>query len=223
MTAARYITFEGGEGCGKSTQAQILATALGDNAVLTREPGATAIGASLRGILLAPETGDLDPRTETLLMAADRAQHIVEVVRPALAAGHHVVSDRSVYSSLAYQGHGRGLSVDEIRRVSEWATHGVWPDLVLLLQLARAEDESAVPGEPVAPGPGSLGNVAHHAGAVLHDRFETAGTDFLRRVNAGFRALAAAEPDRIVSIEGGGTVDEVAARVRQVVAERLNL
>ena len=119
MTQPVYIAFEGPEACGKSTQAQRLAESIG--AVLTRETGGTDIGAQLRSILHNVDTIGLDDHAETLIVAADRAQHLAEVVRPALKRGEHVVSDRSVYSSLAYQGYGRGLPVDDVRRINEWA------------------------------------------------------------------------------------------------------
>ncbi|MEY4606446.1 MAG: thymidylate kinase, partial [Actinomycetota bacterium] len=127
----RYIALEGSEGCGKSSVAARLADTLG--AVLTRETGGTAIGQRIRGILHDTEVGDLSYRAEALLAAADRAQHLHQVVRPALAAGRHVVSDRSVYSSLAYQGYGRQLPLDEVRQLNDWAVDGLWPDLVVLL------------------------------------------------------------------------------------------
>ena len=129
--AAKYIVFEGAEGCGKSTQAARLATTL--DAVLTRETGGTDIGARLRAILHDTTNAHLDDRAEALLAAADRAQHLAEVVRPALDAGRIVVSDRSVYSSLAYQGYGRRLDVADITKLNEWATAGCWPDLVIFL------------------------------------------------------------------------------------------
>lgn len=197
----RFIAFEGGEGCGKSTQAARLAADL--DAVLTREPGATAVGAALRSLLLDPATGPVDPRTEALLMAADRAQHVAEVVRPALAAGRHVVSDRYAGSSLAYQGFGRGLPVDEVRHLSTWGTGDLWPDLVVLL---------VVPAEVAA----------HRLGADL-DRFEQEGGGFHARVDAGFRVLAAEDPERWVVLDGTGPPDEVAVAVAGVVAERLQL
>ena len=106
--------------------------------MLTREPGGTVIGARLRSLVLDPATEGLAPRAEALLMAADRAQHVAEVVEPALAAGRHVVTDRFAGSSIAYQGHGRGLPVDEIRGISQWATGGVWPDLIVLLDVPAA-------------------------------------------------------------------------------------
>lgn len=197
----RFIAFEGGEGSGKSTQARLLADAL--QAVLTREPGGTEIGARIRGVLLDPATGPLDSRAEALLMAADRAQHVAEVVRPALAAGRHVVTDRFAASSIAYQGYGRGLPIEGVRSLSEWATGGLWPDLTILLD---------VPVEMA---------VARLARDL--DRFEQEDEAFHTRVVDGFRALAAAEPDRWVVLDGTGSVDAIAASVRGVVRERLQL
>ena len=132
---ARFIVFEGGEGTGKSTQAALLAQRLG--ATLTHEPGGTELGAHLREVLLSERTRRLDDRAEALLMAADRAQHVAEVVRPALAAGRHVVCDRYIGSTLAYQGYGRGLPVVELRRLSSWAAGDLWPDLIVLLDVPR--------------------------------------------------------------------------------------
>lgn len=189
------IAFEGGEACGKSTQAALLATRLG--AVLTREPGGTTLGEQVRSLLLDPGTGDFDPRAEALLAAAARAQHVAEVVAPALAAGRIVVTDRFSHSSLAYQGYGRGLPLDEVRSLSEWATGGLWPDAVILLELASDEAE-ARRGRP--------------------DRFESEGRDFHYRVEAGFRTMAAEEPERWRVVDGSGTVDEVAARVWDAVS-----
>jgi dTMP kinase len=129
--AGRFIAFEGGEGTGKSTQARRLAERLG--ARLTREPGGTPAGDRIRALLLDPSTGELDARAEALLLAADRAQHVATVIRPALDAGEDVVTDRYEGSSLAYQGHGRGLPLEEVLRISGWATGGLRPDLVVLL------------------------------------------------------------------------------------------
>jgi dTMP kinase len=197
----RFIAFEGGEGCGKSTQARLLARRL--DAVLTREPGGTEVGAQLRAILLDPGTVGLVPRAEALLMAADRAQHVAQVVAPPLAAGRHVVTDRFAGSSMAYQGYGRGLAVDELRRLSEWAADGVWPDLVVLLEV----------------GPEVAGRRLGHE----LDRFEQEGAAFHGRVAAGFRALADADADRWAVVDGSGTVDQVSDRVGEVVAQRLQL
>ena len=196
-----WIVFEGGEGGGKSTQAERLAGAL--DAVLTREPGGTEIGARLRELLLDPGTVELDHRAEALLMAADRAQHLGQVVVPALEAGRHVVSDRSAYSSIAYQGYARGLPVDEVRGLSDWAMHGRWPDLVVLLEVS---------GE-VAVG---------RLGAKL-DRIEQLGPDFHRKVAEGFREMAAADSGRWVVVDGSRSIEEVEAAVRDAVRERLQL
>ena len=197
-----YIAFEGAEGCGKSTQARRLADDLG--AVLTRETGGTVIGRRLREILHDTDVTDLDDRAEALIVAADRAQHIAEVVRPALAAGRHVVSDRSVYSTLAYQGHGRGLPVDEVRAVNEWAIEDTWPDLVVLLTVPATVTAERMSRREL-------------------DRFEQAGDEFHARVDAGFAAMAAADPARWVVIDASGPLDEVTRRIRRAVQERLGV
>ena len=170
MTRPVYVTLEGSEGCGKSTQAERLARDL--DAVLTRETGGTAIGRRLRDILHDVTVDDLDDHAETLIVAADRAQHLAQVVRPALANGRHVVSDRSVYSTLAYQGYGRGLPVDEVRRINEWAIGTTWPDLVILLDADEAVLAARMQGREL-------------------DRFERAGDDFHQRVRSGFLATRA--------------------------------
>ena len=202
MTSARYIAFEGSEGCGKSTHATRLAASL--DAVLTRETGGTAIGERLRAILHDVEVDDLDERAETLIVAADRAQHLAQVVRPSLAAGRHVVSDRSVYSSLAYQGAGRQLGMDEVLRVNSWAVGDTLPDLVVLIAVPAEEMEIRLRKRDL-------------------DRFELAGADFHRRVAEGFAELAERDPSRWVVIDGLLPKDEVEAIVRSVVAERLGL
>ena len=195
---ARFIAFEGGEGCGKSTQAVRLADRLG--AHLTHEPGATKIGGAIRHLLLDPSTEGLDARAEALLMAADRAQHVAEVVRPTLASGRHVVTDRFAGSSLAYQGYGRQLPVEEIEHLSRWAAAGTWPDLVVLLDLAA--------------------DVADARVGTARDRLEAEGAAFHERVAAGFRALATADPDLWIVVDASGTEDEVAARVWNAVVAR---
>ncbi|MFZ9274702.1 MAG: dTMP kinase, partial [Ilumatobacteraceae bacterium] len=133
MTTARYIAFEGLEGCGKSTHVTRLAAALG--AVATREPGGTTIGASLRATMIDAANTMLSPRAEALLMAADRAQHLDELVTPALQRGQHVVSDRSAYSSLAYQGYGRQLDLAMLKQFNSWAIGNRWPDLVVYIDV----------------------------------------------------------------------------------------
>lgn len=196
---ARLIAFEGGEACGKSTQARLLAERLG--AVLTREPGGTAVGERLRSLLLDPASGAIDARAEALLVAADRAQHVAELVGPTLAAGRPVVTDRFIGSSLAYQGYGRGLDLAWLRELSRFATAGLDADLVILLEVDPAV---ALARRTEAP-----------------DRLEQAGDAFHRAVEEGYRRLAADDPQRWVVLDGGGTVDEVTARVDAAVADRL--
>lgn len=202
MTTGRYITLEGAEGCGKSTHAARLAEAL--SAVLTRETGGTAIGQRIRTILHDTAVTDLSHRAEALLAAADRAQHLHEVVAPALAAGHHVVSDRSVYSTLAYQGYGRELPLAEVRQINEWAMGGLWPHLVLLLDAAPEVLERRMRGRQL-------------------DRFEREGDAFHQRVRDGFCAMAAAEPERWVLIDAGQPMDTVGKAIRAAVRERLGI
>ena len=195
-----FIAFEGGEAAGKSTQAARLVERLG--AVRTREPGGTAFGEAIRALFLDPATGALDPRTEALLMAADRAQHVATVVRPALEGGRHVVTDRYLYSSVAYQAHARGLDPAEVRDLSLWATAGLEPDIVVFLD---------VPVEVARE------RVAH----VAPDRLESETADFHERVRAGFRAQADADPHRWVVVDATGAPDDVWEVVWAAVAERL--
>jgi dTMP kinase len=196
----RLIAFEGGEACGKSTQAARLAERLG--ALLTREPGGTWLGEHLRTLLL-DHTGDIDDRAEALLMAAARAQHVAEVIRPTLAAGRHVVTDRFTGSSLAYQGVGRGLGVTEVASLSTFATGGLEPDLTVLLEVPPA-------------------TVAVRLAARPRDRIEAAGAEFHEAVTAAYQALAAAD-DRWVAVDAGGTVEEVEDAIWGVVRDRLHL
>jgi dTMP kinase len=192
----RFIAFEGGEACGKSTQARLLADALG--AVLTREPGGTPLGERVRALLLDPASGDIDGRAEALLVAAARAQHVRDVISPALAAGRDVVTDRFSGSSIAYQGYGRGVAVDEVRSLSTFASDGLWPDLTVLLVVSAP---LGVIGSP--------------------DRFEAAGDQFHARVEEGFLHQAADDPEGWVVINGEGTELEVAKRVLDVVLRRV--
>ena len=202
MTRGRFIAFEGGEGCGKSTQAARFAESAG--ALLTREPGGTAVGERVRRILLDPDVGGVSPRAEALLMAAARAQHVDEVIAPALEAGRDVVTDRFTGSSLAYQGHGRGLDVAAIEQLSDWATDGLVPDVIVLLDVPPEE---------------ARGRRALEGRAA--DRLEAEGDAFHDRVAAGYRALAQADPARWLVVDGVGSVDEVARRVRAAVEKVL--
>jgi dTMP kinase len=197
--SGRLIVLEGGEASGKSTQAARLAASLG--AVLTREPGGTEVGERVRSVLLDPGVDGLDARAEALLMAAARAEHVASVIRPALALGRDVVSDRYSGSSLAYQGYGRGLPLEDVRWLSEWATGGLWPDLTVLISVPDAD----VAARQVV------------AGAAA-DRLEAEGDGFHSRVADGFAALAASDPTWRV-VDGRGTIDEVAARVHAVVMD----
>jgi dTMP kinase len=200
------IAFEGGEGTGKSTQARLLARRIGGGAVATREPGGTAVGVAIRSLLLEAEPGPagLDPRAEALLMAADRAQHVAEVIAPALAAGRVVVTDRYIGSSLAYQGHGRGLGVDAVAALSAFATAGIEADLVVWLQV-----------------PAAIRDLRLATRARGADRLEREVPAFHDRVEAGFAAIAAADPGRWVAVDGDGDEDVVAERVWAAVAPRL--
>ncbi len=201
MTTPLYIALEGLEGCGKSTHTKRLGDHL--NAVITREPGGTRIGALLRAILADPENVDLDRRTEALLMAADRAQHMAEVIKPALDRGQHVVSDRSIYSTLAYQGYGRQLGTESLLSISTWALNDRLPDLVIYIDV-----------------PTDVLN-ARLAKRDL-DRFEREGADFFARIADGFRELRASDPDRWIIIDGTVPKDDVEAAIRSQVNDRLN-
>jgi dTMP kinase len=202
MSAPVYIAFEGPEGCGKSTQASHLARSL--DAVLTRETGGTEIGAQLRSILHDVSITDLDDRAEALMIAADRAQHLATVVRPALAAGRHVVSDRSVYSSLAYQGYGRGLDLEALTALNRWAIDDCWPEFVILLE---------VPEETI---------VRRLAQRDL-DRFEREDLSFHRRVTDGFRELAAGSPGTWVVVDASPPPAEVDEHIRELVRSHLGI
>lgn len=198
MTGPRYIAFEGAEGCGKSTQAARYADSI--DAVLTRETGGTDIGARLREILHDTSIHDMSPRAEALIAAADRAQHLDQVVRPALDAGHTVVSDRSVYSTLAYQGFGRGLDVDQLRQINDWATGGLWPDLVVFID---------TPDDVIA----------ERMSTRNLDRFEAAGDAFHDRVINGFRTMAAADPGHWISVAAVGSISQAAESIADAIAE----
>jgi len=200
---ARFVVLEGGDASGKSTQAGLLVDrlrALGREVVRSFEPGATDVGGAIRGLLL-DEPATVDPMTETLLLAADRAQEVADIIRPALARGADVVSDRYVPSSLAYQGVGRGLGVERVEKLNRWATAGLEPDLVIVLDVDDATAES----RRIGP----------------RDRLERAGADFHAAVREAYRSLAA---DRgWVVIDGDDEVDVVGERVWSAVRGRLGL
>lgn len=193
--SGRFIALEGVDGCGKSTQTALLAAALraaGHTVVETREPGGTALGEAVRGIVL-DSGGDMSPVTEALLFAASRAQHVAEVIRPALAAGAWVVSDRFVDSSLAYQGTARGLGIDLAWSINAPAVDGCLPDLAIVLEIA-----------PTIASARDLGP---------QDRIEVEGIALQHAVAEGYRELARRFPGRIALVPAEGSVDEVHARV----------
>ena len=191
----RFISFEGGDGAGKTTQIALLAEYIkstGVEVIVTREPGGTALGQKIRKALLHGE--DLSPRTEALLYSADRAHHAATVIRPALERGATVITDRFADSSVAYQGAARELGIDEIRDLNTWAVGGLSPELTILLDVDPEIGATRVGAEK--------------------DRLESAGVAFHRRVRQTFLELAAAEPDRLVIVDASRTVDEIAADVR---------
>ena len=199
MAKGKFITFEGGEGCGKSTQVKRLKTALeqeGVEVVLTREPGGTWLSEEIRRLIKDQDTDAPCARSELLLFLAARAQLVRNVIRPALEAGKWVISDRFSDSTLAYQGYGRGLPLDILRDCNDFACEGLKPDLTLLLDVSP---ETALRRRQARES--STGTSA--------DRIERAGEAFHARLRQGFAELAKAEPERILTIDANGTVDEV--------------
>lgn len=194
-----FVTLEGGDGVGKTTQAQLITAwleELGRTVVRTREPGGTALGLTLRELLLHTD-GPVDPRAEALLYAADRAQHVAQVVRPALERDEIVLQDRYIDSSLAYQGAGRTLGDGDVRGLSEWATGALWPHLTILLDLdpaTAAVRRASARGEA--------------------DRLEQEKLDFHERVRAEFLALAEAEPERFLVLDAADSVETLQAQIR---------
>jgi dTMP kinase len=208
VTHGFFLAFEGGEGTGKTTQLKVLAGALskrGYDVVVTHEPGDSPVGTRLRELLLDPKTV-VTAQTEALLYAADRAEHVAHVVAPALARGAIVLTDRYIDSSIAYQGFGRGLDLDEVVRTSRWATGGLLPHLTLVLDL------------PVEDG---LRRARGRSGRA--DRLEAEALDFHERVRAGFLQLAKAEPARYAVIAATGAPDQVADAVLAAVDAALGL
>ncbi len=188
------IAFEGGDGAGKSTQVNLLAGALeraGRHVLVTRQPGGTPLGAQLRELVLHGE--HVAPRAEALLYAADKAQHVDAVILPALAAGTVVITDRYVDSSIAYQGAGRSLGVDDITRLQQWAVAGRLPDLTILLDV--------------------LPEVGRSRRGAVHDRLEAEGDAFHAAVRAHFLVLAAAAPERYLVVDAAEAPEAIHARV----------
>ncbi|MDQ1574843.1 MAG: dTMP kinase [Actinomycetota bacterium] len=200
-----FITLEGGDGSGKSTQSALLASWLEENGqtvVLSREPGGTELGLELRDIILH-RRGYIDPRAEALLYAADRAHNIATKVRPALERGDVVLQDRYIDSSVAYQGAGRVLDPAEVRDVSFWATEGLLPDLTILLDLDERVSQERLKDR------------------TKYDRLEEEKQEFHARVRTGYLELAAAEPERFLVLQATDSVETLAAVIRERVAELL--
>ncbi|MEN2739487.1 dTMP kinase [Microbacterium sp. X-17] len=201
-----FITLEGGDGVGKSTQATLLEEWLrerGRTVVRTREPGGTAAGVEIREIVLH-HRGDIAPRAEALLYAADRAHHIATVVRPALERGEVVVQDRYIDSSVAYQGAGRVLDAGQVRDLSLWAAEGLLPDLTILLDL----DETAA-------------RARLDTSRTRYDRLEAERSEFHARVRAAYLGLAEAEPQRFLVVDAALPVEEIAADIRRRLEDRV--
>lgn len=202
-----FITLEGPDGSGKTTQTHLLVEWLrerGHEVVATREPGGTGIGDEIRAVLHAPRDTAMDARTEVLLYSASRAQHVAQLIRPALAADKIVVSDRYAGSTLAYQGYGRELDLETLRRITDFATAGLRPDLILYFDIASGEglQRRLLSGEE-------------------WNRLDGETLAFHRRVRAGYLELARADPERWTVIEADRSVEQIQAQVRAVVRERL--
>jgi dTMP kinase len=200
-TKGVFIAFEGGEGIGKSTQAKLLKAWLEqekETVVLSREPGGSDLGIEIRKILLSHSTGEISPRAEALLYAADRAHHVYSVIRPALAKGEVVISDRYFDSSIAYQGAGRVLEPGEVARISRWATESLFPTLTIIIDL-----------------PPQIGL----ARLKSKDRLESQPMDFHERVRQEFLQLAALDPERYVIIDGNQSIEDTHAAIIARVSE----
>jgi dTMP kinase len=205
-----FIAFEGGEGSGKSSQVKLLAEWLigqGQPVFATHEPGATSVGKAIRSLLLETDE-QITPRSEALLFAADRAHHVETELRPMLADGRHVLCDRYIDSSIAYQGTGRTLSTAEVARLSRWATEGLLPDLTVLLDIDPAIGLARAGGRTSAAASGL-------------DRLEREQADFHERVRAGFRELAGRAPERYLVLDATRPAAELAAEIAAEVLPRL--
>ena len=203
MATGRFITFEGGEGCGKSTQIRLLAERLraaGREVLLTREPGGTALAEKIRSLVREESDDPPNSRAETLLFIASRAQVVESVIRPALASGTWVLCDRFADSTFAYQGYGRGLDLDELKRINSFATGGLEPDRTILLNVSPEISVKRMRAREAVTNTDA-------------DRMEKAGDGFHARLKQGFLEIAAAEPKRFAVIQADGSVEEVAEAV----------
>ena len=221
--SGRLIVFEGIDGSGKSTQIRMLAQRLDFD--VTFQFGATDVGSVIRSILLDPHNDRLDDRTEALLIIADKAQHVSEIVQPALAGGRTVISDRYCASTLAYQGYGRGLDLQLLDAMMHFATQGLEPDLTVLLDIEVAAALERLGGQRDRIESTGIEffeqQVLPWGDPPAELRIERAGIEFYQRVRDGYRELASKHPDSWIVIDADGTVDEVAARLEPVVDDWL--
>jgi len=218
---SKFIVIEGIEGAGKSTMVKALADLLesrGHRAVCTREPGGTALGLKLRRLLLEEQGEQIDPLTELLLFAADRAQHVYGLIRPALAQGQYVVCDRFTYSTLAYQGYGRGLPLDRLRMLNSLATGDLVPDLVFLMDLDPAIGLKRVKDRGRAPICHAVVGIDSFEG---EDRFERLDLIFHEKVREGFLDLAALDPNRFCVLDATKSPEVLANEAALALIERL--
>ena len=194
-----FITFEGADGCGKTTQIKLIDEYLrnkGYKTLLTREPGAKGLGTKLREILLNYD-GEVSPRCESFLFLADRAQHVDCIIKPAVKEGIIVLCDRHTDSTIAYQGYGRGVNIDELKRLNDLATSGLKPDLTIVYDVDVETSQSRVGNEK--------------------DRMESAGKEFFERVRKGFLEIAKQEPERVKVIDSTKTIEEIHAKTTELV------
>lgn len=200
MSKGLFITFEGGDGCGKTTQIKLLDEYLrnkGYKTLLTREPGSKGLGVKLREILLNYD-GDVSPVCESFLFLADRAQHVDCIIKPALEDGVIVLCDRHTDSTVAYQGYGRGLNLDQINNLNRIATSGLKPDLTIVLDVDVETSQKRVGSEK--------------------DRMESAGIEFFERVRKGFLEIAKQEPERVKVVDSTQTIEEIHKQILELVA-----
>ncbi len=200
MSKGLFITFEGGDGCGKTTQIKLLDEYLRDKGyktLLTREPGAKGLGIKLREILLNYD-GEVSPTCESFLFLADRAQHIDCIIKPALKEGTIVLCDRHIDSTVAYQGYGRGLDIEQIRHLNNIATNGIKPDITIVLDVDVKTSQNRVGTEK--------------------DRMESAGIEFFERVRNGFLEIAKQEPERVKVVDSTQTITEIHKEILELIA-----
>lgn len=209
----RFITIEGPDGCGKTTQTDLLVKDLrgeGREVIVTREPGGTRIGEEIRSLVLSAKYEEMQPLTELLLMSASRSQHVLEKISPALREGKVIVCSRYTDATIAYQGYGRGFDVPLLEKVNRIATTGVWPDLTIILDIDVREGLRRAFKTEKAEAKSGEG-----------DRLESEDIGFHERVREGYLALAKKYPERLKVIDAGGTIEQVRAAVRAAVAEIL--